>query len=86
MQTMANDELEFPFRKWSLFENLEDNSDRLKLDPAMMRNAYLENVAKHLAKIREAVAKLRISHLLLNTSQPFDEALVSFLAHRSGRK
>ena len=86
MQTMANDELEFPFRKWSLFENLELSSDRLKLDPAMMRNVYLQNVANHLAKIREAVNKLRVSHLLLNTSQPFDEALMMFLGERAGKK
>ncbi|HET6247720.1 MAG TPA: DUF58 domain-containing protein [Tepidisphaeraceae bacterium] len=86
MQTMASDELEFPFRKWSLFENLENTSDRLKLDPAMMRNVYLENVARHLEKIRDAVAKMRIHHLLLNTSQPFDEALMIFLAQRAGRR
>ena len=41
MQTMASDELEFPFRKWSLFENLENTTDRMKLDPAMMRNHLL---------------------------------------------
>ncbi len=86
MQTMANDELEFPFRKWSLFENLEDRADRLKLDPAMMRNIYLQNVANHLEKIREAVNKLRVSHLLLNTSKPFDEALMTFMAQRAGKK
>ena len=37
MQVMADDELTFPFRKWSLFENLERSGDRIKLDPAMMR-------------------------------------------------
>lgn len=86
LQTMANDELEFPFRKWSLFENLELPSDRLKLDPAMMRNIYLQNVANHLEKIRDACNKLRVNHLLLNTSQAFDEALMVFLAQRAGRR
>ena len=86
LQTMAGDELEFPFRKWSLFENLELPGERLKLDPAMMRNVYLQNVADHLAKIREAVNKLRLSHLLLNTSEPFDDALMMFLAQRAGKK
>jgi hypothetical protein len=86
LQTMANDELDFPFRKWSLFENLEQSGDRLKLDPAMMRSIYLQNVANHLQKIREAVAKMRISHLLLNTNQAFDEALMMFLAQRAGRR
>ncbi len=86
MQIMANDELEFPFRKWSLFENLERSGDRLKLDPALMRTRYLENVATHLRTIREAVSKLNVSHVLLNTSRPFDDALTVFLAQRMGRK
>ncbi|MDB5174449.1 MAG: hypothetical protein JWN51_3222, partial [Phycisphaerales bacterium] len=86
MQVMANDELEFPFRKWSLFENLERSGDRLKLDPALMRSVYLENVANHLRAIREAVNKLNVTHLLLNTNQPFDDALSLYLAQRMGRK
>jgi uncharacterized protein (DUF58 family) len=86
LQVMANDELDFPFRKWSLFENLERDSDRIKLDPALMRASYLENLARHQQQIRDAIAKMSISHTLLNTSQPFDNALVSFLARRMGRK
>jgi len=86
MQVMANDELDFPFRKWSLFENLERDTDRIKLDPALMRSTYLENLARHQQQIKDAIAKMNISHTLLNTSQPFDNALVSFLARRMGRK
>ena len=84
MQVMANDELTFPFRKWSLFENLEKAGDRIKLDPAMMRSAYLENVGNHLKAIREVTSKLNISHILLNTSEPFDTALMNYLAARMG--
>jgi uncharacterized protein (DUF58 family) len=86
MQVMSNDELEFPFRKWTQFENLERISDRVKLDPALMRTRYLENLAAHVRAIHEAVNKLRISHVLLNTSQPFDDALMKYLAQRAGRK
>ena len=86
LQTMANDELEFPFRKWSLFEDLEMPADRLRLDPARMRGIYLENVANHLRSVREAANKLNISHLLLDTSRPFDEALTVYLAQRMGKK
>src|SRR5947209_9071997 len=78
MQVMANDELEFPFRKWSLFENLERGSERLKLDPALMRATYLENLARHQQAIRDAIGKMHVTHVLLNTSQPFDEALTTF--------
>jgi uncharacterized protein (DUF58 family) len=86
MQTMAHDELEFPFRKWSLFENLEERNDRLRLDPATMRAIYLQNVANHLKAIRDAASKLNVSHLLLDTSRPFDDALTTYLAQRIGKK
>jgi uncharacterized protein (DUF58 family) len=86
LHTMAHDELEFPFRKWSLFENLEKASDRLRLDPASMRAMYLENVATHLRVVREACSKLNISHVLLDTSRPFDDALTVYLAQRMGKK
>jgi uncharacterized protein (DUF58 family) len=86
MQVMSNDELDFPFRKWSLFENLERENDRLRLDPAMMRAIYLENLAKHQQTLKEGIVKLHVNHLLLNTSRPFDEALTLYLAKRMGRK
>jgi uncharacterized protein (DUF58 family) len=86
LHTMAHDELEFPFRKWSLFENLEKATDRLRLDPASMRAMYLENVATHLRVVREACSKLNISHVLLDTSRPFDDALTVYLAQRMGKK
>ncbi len=37
MQVLADDEMEFPFRKWSLFESLEREGEKIKLDPALMR-------------------------------------------------
>jgi uncharacterized protein (DUF58 family) len=86
MQVMANDELEFPFRKWSLFENLERSNERLKLDPALMRATYLENLARHQQAIRDAIGNMHVTHVLLNTSRPFDESLITFLAQRMGRK
>lgn len=86
LQVMASDELEFPFRKWTQFENLERDSDRMKLDPALMRTRYLENVAAHLRTIHDAVNKLHINHVLLNTSEPFDEALLRYLASRGRRR
>ncbi|HEX8914943.1 MAG TPA: DUF58 domain-containing protein [Humisphaera sp.] len=86
LQVVANDELDFPFRKWSLFENLELPSDKIKLDPALMRAAYLENLGKHQQALKDGLAKLRVSHLLLNTSQPFDQVLAGYLATRMGRK
>lgn len=86
LQVMADDEINFPFRNWSLFENLELAGDRLKLDPALMRSVYLQNVASHLRSIRETAGKLNINHVLLNTAEPVDAALSNYLAARMGWK
>jgi uncharacterized protein (DUF58 family) len=85
LHVMAHDELEFPFRTWSLFENLERSSEKLRLDPASMRAIYLENMASHLRAVREAASRLNISHVLLDTSRPFDDALTTYLAQRAAR-
>ena len=82
LQIMSQDELSFPFRKWTLFKNMESPAHRLRLDPALMRRQYLDAVANHLAAIRKAAGAMRISHVLLNTSHPFDEALTLYLAKR----
>ena len=86
LQIMADDELTFPFRKWSLFESLERDDFRMKLDPALVRARYLENLSKHQQILKDGTSKLAIQHILLNTSHPFDEALVTYLAQRMGKK
>jgi uncharacterized protein (DUF58 family) len=86
LQIMADDELTFPFRKWSLFENLERQGHRERLDPATMRAQYLDNVNRHQKTIRDAAGRLNVSHVLLNTSRPFDQALTHYLAARVGWK
>jgi len=85
MQVMANDELTFPFRKWSLFESLEMRTEHLRLDPAVARGSYLKNLAAHQQAIRETASGLHLSHVLLNTSQPFDEALMVYLGRRKNK-
>ncbi len=82
LQVMADDELTFPFRQWTLFKNMEAKTHRVQLDPALIRRQYLQSVAAHLAAIRKAAGTLCISHLLLNTTRPFDEALTAYLAYR----
>lgn len=86
MQVMAHDEIEFPFRNWSLFDDLEQPGRRLKLDPALTRSIYLENLANHMKAISDAAGKLQVNHVVLDTSRPFDAALTDYLAIRMGRK
>jgi len=82
LQVMSEDELTFPFRKWTLFNDLEVKGKHLRLDPAVMRRQYLDAVADHLHTIRKTAGELSISHTLLSTTKPFDEALTAYLAQR----
>ena len=84
LQIMADDELNFPFRRYSLFESLELAAQKVRLDPAVMRSRYLQNVAHHLQTLREGAGRLAMSHALFNTSEPFDEALAAYLSRRMG--
>ncbi len=86
MQVMSDDELTFPFRKWSRFENLERGDHRLRLDPALVRAQYMQAVGAHIKRLRQAVNGMAATHVLMNTSQPFDGALSQYLVHRMGRK
>ncbi len=86
MQIMSEDELTFPFRKFTQFENIETAKSRLKLDPATARATYLQNVARHLKTIRDGCNQLRISHVLFKTNETVERALTEYLATRMGSR
>jgi uncharacterized protein (DUF58 family) len=86
LQVMAEDELTFPFRKFSLFESLEVAGQKLKLDPATIRATYLENMARHLQSIRDGCNALRISHTLFKTNESLEKSLGAYLALRMGSR
>jgi uncharacterized protein (DUF58 family) len=83
LHVMAEDELSFPFRRWMDFEDLEVSAVRTRLDPAVMRDLYLDNLRAHLSAIRAAAASLKISYVSLDTGKPFVDALTAYLASRS---
>ncbi|MEZ5300230.1 MAG: hypothetical protein R3F11_06125 [Verrucomicrobiales bacterium] len=41
-QIWDRDELDFPFKQWTRFINLEDEADMHMIDPATLRRAYLK--------------------------------------------
>jgi uncharacterized protein (DUF58 family) len=86
MQIMSDDELNFPFRKFSLFESMELENQRIRLDPVTTRATYLENVGRHLKAVQDACNAMRISYTLFKTSDPLDKALAAYLARRMGSR
>jgi uncharacterized protein (DUF58 family) len=84
MQTLDPAELQFPFRSPTEFTGLEGEG-RLPLDPAALREAYLDAINEHLREIERIARQFRFDHLLLNTSQPLGPPLSHFLADRAAR-
>jgi uncharacterized protein (DUF58 family) len=86
LQIVADDELTFPFSKFSLFDSLEVSGQRLKLDPVTTRATYLENIARHQKAVRDACSAMHISYGLFNTSETVEKALTAYLARRMGSR
>ncbi len=82
LHVMAEEELSFPFEKWSLFEDLEVATNRLELDPKALRAAYLDEVRRFVSDIRKGCGEMRVEYVPLNTNKDFDLALLDYLAGR----
>lgn len=82
LQVMDPAELGFDFRDASEFFGLEGEG-RLPLDPAALRDSYLEVVDEHLRGIESVTRKFNYDYLLLNTKDNLGPPLSHFLARRS---
>lgn len=80
-QILSFEELKFPFRKFGLFEDLETRS-RILMQPEIFQNEYLKQMHHYLGAIKKSASKLRASYEMLETTTPFDRALLTFLESR----
>jgi uncharacterized protein (DUF58 family) len=74
-------ELEFPFQGATLFRDLETGQE-LEVDPAGLRDAYLKRMEELCAFYRKGLADAGIDYQLINTRQPYDQALSAYLGRR----
>jgi len=75
-------ELEFPFDGNVRFEGLEGFAP-LQCQPRMLRQAYLEALNEHILAVRTACERNKVDYALLNTEQPLESALETFLHSRA---
>ena len=75
-------ELEFPFQGATQFRDLE-TGEELEIDPAAVRDGYLEQVRQCGEFYRKGLADAGIDYHLINTRQPYDQALSAYLNRRS---
>lgn len=75
-------ELDFSFQGPALFRDLE-TGEEMEIDPASLRAAYLEQMRELCGFYRKGLAELGIDYHLINTAQPYDQALTAYLNRRA---
>jgi uncharacterized protein (DUF58 family) len=84
-QLLDPDELTFPFRGASRFKDLE-SADEVVAEPASARTAYLRELASLTLRYDRELRGAGIDYVQIDTSQPLDFALLTYLAARARRK
>jgi uncharacterized protein (DUF58 family) len=75
-------EIAFPFRDVIAFEDLE-TGQRIQVDPAYVRQPYVEQIEAFVEDYRRACAEAQIDYVLTETSVPYDFMLSRYLAKRN---
>lgn len=79
---LDNQELLFNFNESSEFIDME-TGERHLTSPQAIRNAYLDNLQRYLDECRKKCQSSAVDYCLLDTSQPLDKALASYLLRRT---
>lgn len=85
LHVLADEELTFPFRRFTHFRDLEPNGADLQVDPHTLRSRYLERVREFLEQIEGACGQLKADYVPMCTREPYDKALVNYLSTRRRR-
>jgi uncharacterized protein (DUF58 family) len=83
---LAPEEMEFPFKKWTQFRNLEVAGHKLLVDPQRLRKEYLKNFNRFCKDLRDQAGQMQIDYQLLRTDEPVDRALGAYLTRRQMRR
>jgi uncharacterized protein (DUF58 family) len=74
-------EIDFDYDDASTFEDLE-SAEQLPVVPQSFRAQYRELVREHINTLQSRLSEQRIDYALLNTAEPLDRALFSYLSSR----
>lgn len=84
-QILAPEELDFPFRRESFFQDLE-LPRRLQVNPNTLRKQYLLEFRAFREQLREALTDAGADLVTLRTDQDLGEALAQYLLRRAAQK
>jgi uncharacterized protein (DUF58 family) len=74
-------EINFDYEEASAFEDLESR-EQIPVVPQSFREQYRALVQEHINALRTKFSEQRIDYALINTSEPLDRALFSYLSSR----
>jgi uncharacterized protein (DUF58 family) len=74
-------EITFDFDDASTFQDLE-SGEQIPVVPQSFRAEYRRLIQEHIARLQTQFSEQRIDYALLNTSEPLDRALFSYLSSR----
>ncbi len=84
-QVLHPDELEFPFKGWTQFDCMERDGVKHLLDPALLRQSYLANLAKFRDELTRGCRRHKVDVVPFTTDQPYAHALAAYLSRRLAR-
>lgn len=79
---LDHNELEFPFERLTMFEDIEDPTTRVLAAPRTIREAYLEKIQEFIDEYRRSCRRELIDYNCFPTTTPLDVALARYLARR----
>ncbi|SFH87345.1 DUF58 domain-containing protein [Planctomicrobium piriforme] len=85
LQVIAPEEADFPFEKPTQFRNLENDGQRLLVDPHRLRKVYLQQFQAFQQQLKDISAGCGCDLVQVTTSDPFQLALGHYLDWRKRR-
>jgi uncharacterized protein (DUF58 family) len=79
---MAEEELTFPFRKFTDFRSLEIGDQQIRVDPLALRAQYMEKVRTFLDTIEKTCGQMKADYVAVNTKNPLPQTLANYLSGR----
>jgi uncharacterized protein (DUF58 family) len=85
LQIAAPEEETFPFRRPTLFRDLEAPGQQRPVDPLQLRRNYLDRYQAFCESLKQGCAAAGLDHVKLVTNEPYHRALGAYLAFRAQR-
>ncbi|MEX2366904.1 MAG: DUF58 domain-containing protein, partial [Pseudohongiellaceae bacterium] len=83
-QLLDPQELDPSIKESTLFEDME-TGDAIEVSPVYMKQDYPARIRGHIEAINKAARGIGADHMLVNTGEPLDKALHSYLTFRERR-